>query len=55
MRVHRHGQCAVRLPAVAQGSAIGQRHLQRALDRLMEFLPSRNWFDKASAEHSYPD
>jgi hypothetical protein len=57
----------VSLPRRVNGELFGSflpgttDNLQRALDGLMEFLPSRSWFDDASthdhaiAERSYPD
>ncbi len=51
----------VSLPRRVNGELFGSflpgtnENLQRALDGLMEFLPSRSWFDKPSAERSYPD
>ena len=46
----------VSLPRRVNGELYGsflpgtQENLQRALDGLMEFLPSKAWFDKSPAE-----
>ena len=60
----RHGRI-VSLPRKVNGELYGSflpgtvENLQRALDGLLEFLPSRSWFDTAEASHdadaSYQD
>ncbi|WP_280826717.1 ESX secretion-associated protein EspG [Mycobacterium sp. OTB74] len=51
----------VSLPRKVSGELYGSflagtdENLQRALDGLMDFLPSRSWFDKASADAEYRD
>lgn len=52
----RHGRI-VSLPRHVNGELYGsflpgtQENLQRALDGLMEFLPSKTWFDRAAADY----
>lgn len=56
----RHGRI-VSIPRKVNGELFGSflpgtpENLQRALDGVLEFLPSGKWFDQADAEPSYPD
>jgi hypothetical protein len=56
----RHGRI-VSIPRRVNGELYGSflpgtnENLQRALDGLIEFLPSGTWFDKNNADTSYPD
>ena len=49
----------VSIPRKVNGELYGsflsgtQDNLQRAIDGLLEFLPSKTWFDKPDADHSY--
>lgn len=51
----------VSIPRRVNGELFGsflpgsQENLQRALDGLMEFLPSRAWFEQTDADSGYPD
>jgi hypothetical protein len=51
----------VSIPRKVNGELYGSflpgtnENLQRALDGLVEFLPSGSWFDKNNANHSYSD
>lgn len=56
----RHGRI-VSVPRKVNGELFGSflpgtpDNLQRALDGLLEFLPSKTWFDQSDADSSYPD
>jgi len=56
----RHGRI-VSIPRRVNGEIFGSflpgspENLQRALDGLLEFLPSGAWFDQSVADASYPD